>query len=139
MGFGFILDFIFSLSFSLWLFIVYFLISLINRKISKAVLVLVMIVMAVLAYGFSRYFALMFYPLDKVLFSYPISELYYIAQTDGGIDLFLIISLIVLMSILYLSYYLIRRIRFSNITLIIGAAFMLLAFVVEKPINNYCE
>jgi uncharacterized sulfatase len=140
MGFGFILDFIFSLSFSLWLFIVYFLISLINRKVSKAVLVLVMIVMAVSAYGFSRYFALMFYPLDKVLFSYPISEVYYLAKTDGGIDLFLIISLIVLMSILYLSYYyLIRRIRFSNITLIIGAAFMLLAFVVEKPINNYCE
>ncbi len=138
-GLGFVLDLIFGLSFSFSFFVIYFLIYQISKRASKVLSIVVFLVMIISAYGFSRYFSIMSYPLDKVIFSYPISELYLLAQTDGGINLFFIVSILVLGAISYSSYFLIGKIRFSKRTLLIALILMLVSFLIERPANKFCE
>lgn len=129
---GLFFDILFVFSFSAQLFILYFLLYLLGKKLARSFIVFVIIAMAFMGYGFARYFGLVMYPVDKVLFSYSLEELLLIMQTGGGIDLFSVGSLVVYALILFFADGFFRKISFSK-NVIFG---MLTLIVVSLAINR---
>jgi uncharacterized sulfatase len=140
---GYFFDILFVFSFSVKVFILYFLLYLANKKISKVFLSIVLIVFAIAGYGFARYFGLVMYPVDKVLFSYSIKELLLIMQTGGGFDLFSIGSILIFGLVLFFSNKYFRKIQYSKTFILIMILFMIVSFAINRAVvrntQNKCS
>jgi len=127
-------DILFVFSFSAKVFFLFFLFYVLSKKLARGFSLLIIIVLALSGYGFARYFGLVMYPVDKVLFSYSMSEILLIMQTGGGFDLFSGGSLIAFGLLLFFSDKYFRRIKFSKIFITIMVLLMAVSFAINKPV-----
>ena len=133
---GMILDFGFSFNIAAGLLPIYLFLTILSVRFARFFFQALLLVMGMSAYGLSRYFALMSYPLDKVLFTYPLSEILNFAQTDGGIDLFLIISIILLVIVVFGLFVLLKKWKPARSAIGFSLLLIVVSPLINRPLNN---
>jgi uncharacterized sulfatase len=139
---GFLFDMLFAFSFAALIFPLYLLLFIGNRKIADVFTGLILLLTFLSSYGLERYFTTVFYPLDKVFFSYSLQEILLIGETGGRFDIGTVLVFLLMLSVLVISYYLLKRRRFplfvQSLTLVLMVVSSTLGSAIIKNSQKKC-
>jgi uncharacterized sulfatase len=124
---GLLFDLLFACSFAALIFPVYFLFFLWKRKIANIFSAAVLLLVFLTGYGLERYFTTVFYPLDRVFFSYSLQEIILIGETGARMDLAGIAVFVLMLSALAFLYFFLKGRNFSKYLTAIVLVLMLSA------------
>ena len=133
---GLAFDLIFVFSFSTLLMPLFLPLIRISRKLADIVLIALALLLSLASYGLERYFLEVFYPLDKVFFSYSLDELILIGETGSGANVFTFVFLGIWLSA---AFYFFRFFRQRKISRFAGYFFfflMLLTTALSTPVTR---
>lgn len=97
-------DLLYFLKATWWLFMVYFLLSLISRKLANTIYITVAILLIVIEMGLIQYFSTALVPLGADLFGYSMAEIRQTVGAAGSLNLRMVIGLLIMLVLLALAF-----------------------------------
>ena len=126
--YGYLLDNLVFLSFSLLLVIPFFLLSLLSRRAGLIMVIIILLFYTLISLSLVKYFLTTLIPLDQVIFYYTTDEIVNIVLSSTRIDLPGLLAFLIIMSSPLILYFFIRKLSFNKV-----ADYIFLAILIISP------